>query len=112
MPMPVARHRRFDPPKAPCSPACIRAKSVLSFQLLSGGDERNGETLGVGKRCSSTKHSPLGSSRFEVGAACDKIRKSCRPIARLRVCGPRGKWALYSCAHSHATPSFSLCHSL
>ena len=31
------------------------------------------------KRCNSTGHSPLDSTHGQVGAACDQIRRSCRP---------------------------------
>ena len=75
------------PPKAPCSPACIRVKPFIPFKC-SRVATRNPVKPWRWKRCSSTRHSPLDNIHDQVGATRDQIRKSCRPVSWLRACGP------------------------
>ena len=73
-------------PKAPCSPACIRVKPFIPFKY-SRVATRNPVKPWRLERCSSTRHSPLDNTH-QVGATCDQIRKSCRPVSWLRACRP------------------------
>lgn len=98
--------RGFEPHGIQCSSACIRAKPLI-LRLLSSGDQGDGETWSVDNdvippsiRYSTAVNERIGRRRMRPDS---QELPAGIPAVDLQV--HVANMVLYSCVHSHATPS-------